>query len=205
MKKENLLPLNLQFFAENPDPENKDNPTPQDNPTPKDDPEPEKKDPEPEKKDPEPEKKEPTTQELMLEMAKLKRAVDKASSEAAEYKKKWRESLSETEKASMEKAEAEAKKEEEFESMKKQLKVNEYTENFMALGYSKDLAKQAATAQVDGDTETLFKIQSDVQTQLIKAKEAEWLASRPELKTGGQPKEEEDLFIKGFNSVKQYH
>ena len=162
MKKENLLPLNLQFFAENPDPENKDNPTPQDNPTPKDDPEPEKKDPEPEKKDPEPEKKEPTTQELMLEMAKLKRAVDKASSEAAEYKKKWRESLSETEKASREKAEAEAKKEEEFESMKKQLKVNEYTENFMALGYSKDLAKQAATAQVDGDTETLFKIQSDV-------------------------------------------
>jgi len=205
MKKENLLPLNLQFFAENPDPENKDNPTPQDNPTPKDDPEPEKKDPEPEKKDPEPEKKEPTAQELMVEMAKLKRAVDKATSEAAEYKKKWRDSLSETEQINLEKAEAEAKKEEEFEAMKKQLKVNEFTENFMALGYSKDLAKQAATAQVDGDTETLFKIQSDVQAQIIKQKESEWLASRPELKTGGQPKEEDDPFIKGFNSVKQYH
>ena len=201
MKRENLMPLNLQFFAEPSESTPKEDPKPEDNPAPKEDPKPEEKP----NDDPEPEKKEPTAQELMIELSRLKRQLDKTSSEAREWKDKFRSTQSEKEILDAEKAEAEAARLEEFESMKKQLKVNEYTENFMALGYSKDLAKQAATAQVDGDTETLFKIQSDVQAQLIKAKEAEWLASRPELKTGGQPKEEEDLFIKGFNSVKQYH
>ena len=204
MKKENLLPLNLQFFAENPDadpsPDDKGTSESKDDTVPKDE-SPEKEDP----KGDDSEKKEPTAQELMIEVSRLKRQLDKTSSEAKEWKEKFRSTQSEKEILDAEKAEAEAARLEEFEAMKKQLKVNEFTENFMALGYSKDLAKQAATAQVDGDTETLFKIQSDVQAQIIKPKESEWLASRPELKTGGQPKEEDDPFIKGFNSVKQYH
>ena len=61
------------------------------------------------------------TQEMMNEMAKLKRMLDKASSEAAEFKKKYRESLSEAEKASMEKAEREAAREEEFNKLKQHL------------------------------------------------------------------------------------
>lgn len=198
MKKENLMPLNLQFFAENPPEEtpkeNLENPN---NETPKDESNPEEK--------PKEAKNEPSAQDLMVEMARLKRQLDKTSAEAKEWKEKFRSTQSEKEVLDAEKAEAEAKKEEEFESMKRQLKVNEFTENFMALGYSRDLAKQAAAAQVDGDTDTLFKIQKDVQEQVIKAREQEWLANRPELQSGGTPKEEEDPFVKGFNSVKQYH
>ena len=37
-----------------------------------------------------PEKAEPSVQDLMTEIARLKRQADKASSEAAEYKKKWK-------------------------------------------------------------------------------------------------------------------
>ena len=42
----------------------------------------------------------------MIENAKLKRSFDKAASEASDYKKKYNATLSEQEKASLEKAEA---------------------------------------------------------------------------------------------------
>ena len=60
------------------------------------------------------ETKEPTVQDLMIEIAKLKRGLDKASSEAADYKKKYNATLSEKEQADLEKAEREAEKEEKF-------------------------------------------------------------------------------------------
>lgn len=123
-------------------------------------------------------------QSALVEIARLKRQVDKSSSEAAEFKKKYRESLSETEKASQEKAEAEARKQEEYESMKKTLRVNELTENFMDLGYEKALAKEAATAQVDGDTERLLTIQKQFQDKQRKQWEADFLKTRPEIASG---------------------
>lgn len=129
-------------------------------------------------------KNEPTVQELMVELAKLKRAQEKAASEAADYKKKWQSSLSEKEQADMAKAEAQAKKDEEFESLKRQVRVNELTENFMDLGYSKDLARKAANAQADGDTVTLLTIQKQFQEKQKSDWEAEFLKSRPEINSG---------------------
>lgn len=191
MRKEDLLPMNLQFFAE--DPETKEE-------SPK---EPEKK--EPEKKD-EPESKDISEQlqQALVDIAKLKRNLEKSNSEAADYKRKWKESLSEQEKASMEKAEEQAKHDEEFAAMKRELSINRLSENFMELGYTKEQARKAGEAQVDGDTETLFKIQKEVQEKAIAEKEAEWLKSRPQIQQGGNS-DEDDPFIKGFNSVKQYH
>lgn len=129
-------------------------------------------------------KSEPTVQELMVELAKLKRAQEKAASEAADYKKKWQSSLSEKEQADMAKAEAQAKKDEEFESLKRQVRVNELTENFMDLGYSKDLARKAANAQADGDTATLLTIQKQFQESQKKEWEADFLKTRPEIASG---------------------
>ena len=99
MKKKNLLPMNLQFFADDPAEAPKEDP--------KDAPKEEPKDPPKEqpKEDPKEEPKDDKTlneqlQSALVEIARLKRAVDKSTSEAAEFKKKYRESLSETEKAS---------------------------------------------------------------------------------------------------------
>lgn len=129
-------------------------------------------------------KNEPTVQELMVELAKLKRAQEKAASEAADYKKKWQSSLSEKEQADMAKAEAQAKKDEEFESLKRQVRVNELTENFMDLGYGKEIARRAANAQADGDTATLLTIQKQFQESQKKAWETEFLKNRPEINAG---------------------
>ena len=177
MEKKNMLPVNLQFFADPEPTEPKDEPKPD-----------EPKQNEEQKTTASPEtqekKNEPTVQELMVELAKLKRAQEKAASEASEYKKKWKESLTEKEVADMEKAEAQAKKDEEFESLKRQVHVNELTENFMDLGYSKEMARKAANAQADGDTSTLLDIQKAFQKQQKVAWEADFLKSRPEIAAG---------------------
>lgn len=130
-------------------------------------------------------KNEPTTQELMVEIAKLKRQADKNASEAKEWKEKYRSTQSEKEVLDAEKAEAEAKRNEEFESMKRTIQVHDLTENFMDLGYPKDLAKKAASAQVDGDTQALLGFQKQYQEQAKKAWEADFIKSRPEINVGG--------------------
>lgn len=154
-------------------PETKTTETPQEQPkeTPKDNPQGK-------------EQAEPSAQELMVEIAKLKRMVDKNASEAKEWKEKFRSTQSEKEVLDAEKAEAEAKRTEEFEQMKKTIQVHDLTENFMDLGYSKELAKKAATAQVDGDTQALLSIQKQFQENQKKTWEADFLASRPEINVG---------------------
>ncbi len=175
MKRKNLpFPvMNLQFFAEDiSDPEVTD-PKPNTDPEPTPDP------------DPEPQLSvEEQLQQMRVENAKLKKLQEKAASEAAEYKKQLRAKQSADEIALQEKAEKEAERDEQFKQLLKENEVNKLEKNFLALGYPEDKANLAAIAQYDGDTDTLFKIQSEMQQALVKQKEAEWLKSRPEVSTG---------------------
>jgi hypothetical protein len=117
--------------------------------------------PQEEKKE-EKKEKEPSVQELMVEMAKLKRAQEKASSEAAEYKKKWQASLSEQEKASMEKAEAEAKRQEEWNAIVRENKINKVEKTYLAMGWNADESSRMAIAEVDDDFDGKVRIQREV-------------------------------------------
>ena len=130
-------------------------------------------------------KKGPTVQELMVELAKVKRQADKNASEAKEWKEKFRSTQSEKEIMDAEKAEAAAKREEEFNDMKKRLEINDLTENFMDLRYPKDLARKAATAQVEGDTQALLEYQKQFLEAERKTWEADYLKGRPEIQLGG--------------------
>lgn len=123
-------------------------------------------------------------QKLLLENAKLKRATDKATSEASSFKKQLREKQSADEIALQEKAEREAQREEQFQALVRENNINKMEKNFLALGYSSEQASKAATAQVDGDTDALFKIQAEVQQTMLKAQKAEWLKSVPQINAG---------------------
>lgn len=170
--KDKLLPMNLQFFAEEGEPETKETE--------------ETKEP-----DKEPEKKEdvPNAQELLVEISRLKRQVDKASSEAADYKKKWKASMTEQEQVSLEKAEAQAARDAEFEALKKELSLRDGTERYMDLGMDKDLAKKAATAEVEGDRDTLNTILKQHQEMQKKRIEEEFYKKMPEINAGAGSKE----------------
>lgn len=153
----------------------------------------------------EPKKDEPSVQDLMNQIASLKRAVDKASGEASEYKKKWRETLSASEQASQEKAEAAALEAERVKGLERQVALYGLEKQFARLGYSAEDATKAANFQYDGDTDSLFKLQEGIQkareAELRKSIEAEIYKNIPDPKqgTGAQ---DDDLFLKGFNSVK---
>lgn len=131
------------------------------------------------------EKSEPSVQELMTEIAKLKRQADKNASEAAEFKKKYRESLSEVEKASMEKAEKEAAREEEFNQLRRENSINRLEKQYMQLGFTPDEAARMAIAETDNDQDAKIKIMSEVDGRKKKQYEAEFLASRPDVNVGG--------------------
>ena len=97
---------------------------------------------------------------LELENKKLKSSFDKASSEAADYKKKWKATQTEAEQRAMEKLEAEEAREERIKTLERENAINSFAKSFLALGYDEQMAEEAATAQFDNDTDTLFKLQS---------------------------------------------
>lgn len=197
------LPMNLQFFAETP----QDNPAEPD-PKPQDKPNTAEEDVKPQDNPAEPDaklqenEKEPSVQELMTELAKVKRAQEKAASEAAAYKKKYNDKLSEKEKIDEEKAEREAEREEQFQQLLRENKINKLEKSYLALGYTEDEAAKMAVAEVDEDFDAKLKIQKAVQERKKKEYEAEWKKSIPNINAGtGEDEQKEDPFLKGFSSV----
>lgn len=186
MSKENVkIPMNLQFFAENAD-EPQDNPTPadepQDNPTPDDKADEPQDNLTPDDKADKP--KEPTVQELMVELAKERRLREKANSEAAGYKKQLNAKMSEKERIDAEKAEREAERDEQFQQLMRENKINKVEKSYLALNYTPDEAAKMAVAEVDEDFDAKLKIQLAVQKRQKKEYEAEFYKSRPELNAG---------------------
>ena len=123
-------------------------------------------------------------QALMVENAKMKRAMERANSEAADYKKKYNATLSEQERASQEKAEEQARRDERLAELERENSIHKFTESYLDLGYDKESAIAAATAQVDNDVETLFKLQKKILDEKVLAKEQELIKDMPRATTG---------------------
>lgn len=122
--------------------------------------------------------------QLKVQNAKLKKANDKATSEAAGYKKQLREKQTAEEIALQEKAEKEAEREEQFQKLLRENTITKFEKNFLALGYPADLAAKAATAQCDNDTDELFSIQQTFIEAKEKAMKADWMKSMPKPPAG---------------------
>jgi hypothetical protein len=129
--------------------------------------------------------KEPTVQELMNELAKVKKAQEKAASEAAEYKKKYNATLTEKEQASIEKAEKEAEREQQFQELMRENKINKLEKSYLAMNYTVDEASRIAIAEADGDFDARMRIMAEADARKMKQHEAEWLKSRPRVNMGG--------------------
>ena len=122
------------------------------------------------------------------ELQRQKNLLSKANGEAAEWKRKHNELLSDDEKKKAEQKE----KEEEFNSMKdeiaslkKEKLVSEHKAKFLAAGYDEELATETAQAIADGDTAKLFANQQKFLTAHDKNIEAELLKKTPRNGEGG--------------------
>ena len=183
------IPMNLQFFAESAEPDGQQTPqaepdgqqTPQAEPDGQQTPQAEPDGQQTPQAEPQ---KEPTVQELMVELAKERRLREKANSEAAGYKKQLNAKMSEKERIDAEKAEREAERDEQFQQLMRENKINKVEKGYLALGYTADEASKMAVAEVDEDFDAKLKIQLAVQKRQKKEYEAEFIKSRPQLNAG---------------------
>ena len=108
-----------------------------------------------------------------------KEALDKAASEAANFKKQLRERMTEEEAAKAKAAEETAAIRAELESLRADKAVSEYTAQFMGIGYDEALAKSTAAALQKGDVATMFKNHAKFVEDREKALKAELLKDTP--------------------------
>ena len=125
--------------------------------------------------------------DLQAQLAKQKKATDNASSDAADWKKKYNSTLSEAQRIEAERAEEEKKLREENEALKRDKTIGTYSNRALALGYDADLATKTAEAMANGDMNAVFdSIGELIQTVKTKAI-TENLSKQGTLSTGTPP------------------
>lgn len=119
------------------------------------------------------------------EKARFKASIDKLTHENKELTASLRQRMTASEQeelAKQEQAEQQKAYIEELEAFKRR---TEAKDRYMRTsGMSAELAEKAADAEVKGDMDALANIQKQHSDAQIKAKEAEWLGSRPRLNSG---------------------
>ena len=126
---------------------------------------------------------------------KIKSALDKATSEAAGYKKQLRERMTEDEAREAERAAREAAIQKELEQLRAEKLVDQHTAKFLGLGYEEKLARETAAALANGEHELVFKNHAKFLADREKALRAEILKNTPTPPAGdgAEKKSKEDL------------
>lgn len=117
-----------------------------------------------------------------------KSLLEKANSEAADYKKKWKAASSEQERKAIEEAEQKVQMEEELKTLRRSSRVSEYEKQYIAQGYSAKDATEIAEALYDNDMDTVFKIQGKHNEGMRKSIKAEIMKDMPTPPSGNQQK-----------------
>ena len=121
------------------------------------------------------------------EVSKLKTALSKANSDAAEWKRQFREKQTEAERAEAERKEREQAVEEELRTLRRDKTVAGYVNACLSLGYDKDLALRAAEAMADNNAAEIMNCQQEFLAAKQKELEALALNKQPGLSVGAPP------------------
>ena len=137
----------------------------------------------------EPAKTEPKKNEKPAnsEVEKLKNALSKANSEAAEYRRMLREKQTEQERAEADRLEQEKSMREELEMLRKEKAITDYTNKALEVGFDADTAAQAANAMANGDMNAVFDALKAFCEATKTRLENEALNRQPGLSTGTPP------------------
>lgn len=120
------------------------------------------------------------------EVAKLRTALDKATSEAASYKKALREKQTAEEAQAAAEAEERKKMVEELDALRRKETITGYKASFMELGFDAEAAGKTAEALHAGDFATVFANNKAFIEASKKAAATAALDSQPNL-TNGNP------------------
>lgn len=118
------------------------------------------------------------------EVERLRGAVSKANSEAASWKKKHNELLTEDERKKQEDADALANMKKELDELRKDKTISEYKAKLIAQGYDEALASDTAQAMADGDTAKVFANQGKFLEDYAKKVKADAMKKTPKPPAG---------------------
>ena len=121
---------------------------------------------------------------VKAEAKKLKAERDAALKKTGEISKQLRAKMSEDELKAEQDAQAKEEKEAHIKELEQYKAENEALKRYRLQGMSDELAAKAAKAEIEGDMDALADVQKQHTQSLIKAKEAEWKASRPRVNVG---------------------
>ena len=139
--------------------------------------------------------------EAVETLGKYKDATDKATREAAEYKKQLK-ALQDQQKTGNSKADDTiAKLQEQVAELTRQNTIASYTAQFTALGYDAELAQATAIATADGDVATVFENQRKFLEQHDKDTKANILKQTPKPGQGGTGKQAPAMTLEKFRKL----
>lgn len=118
------------------------------------------------------------------EVERYKKAAAKASSEAADFKRKHKELLSEEERRNVERDEEFNRINEELKTLRKEKSVSQLKAKYLSLGYDEKLAEETALAVFEGNTDKMFENQQKFITERDKAMKVERLKQTPKPAAG---------------------
>ena len=119
------------------------------------------------------------------EIERLKAAVSKSNSEAAELKKQLRTKLTEDEVAKLKDAEDREKLQNDYNALLTKVTISENKAKLLAIGYDDTLADETAEAMVNGELEKVFTNQKKHMENLEKKIRADVLKETPKPAPGG--------------------
>ena len=140
--------------------------------------------------------------DLKAENTRNKKALDKATGEAADYKRKFQARQTEEERKQEEEIQKQTERAEYVKGLedfkKNQLAYNRY----IGAGYKPSVAQKMADAEVKGDFDALNGLYKQVLNEQVKEKEKELRAQSISGVNVGNSEGEVDQFLVGWNSVK---
>lgn len=134
-----------------------------------------------------------TVESLMAELAELKatnernkKALDKTLKEKGDLTKQYRDLLSDSQKAKLDKEAADEEHKQYVTSLEEFKHKTEAKDRYIMQGMTPEMASEAAEAEVTGDMDKLAEIQKQHTELLLKEKERELIETRqqPEFGTG---------------------
>jgi hypothetical protein len=138
------------------------------------------------------------------ELERYKKAVTKANSEAAEFKKKYNERLTAEEQDKIEKDEELNNLRSEIAELKKKDAITTHKSKFLGLGYDEALAEATAIALTEGDMDSFFANQKKHNETREKTIKADLLKNTPTPPTGtGKAMSKNDIMKITDNSERQ--
>ena len=130
------------------------------------------------------------------ELARMKSALDKATSEAADYKKQLKGKLTEDEAAAAEREAKWAEMEAKMKEMETEKTISTYKASYLAMpGFDEKLAEDTAKALAEGDMKTVFANQQKASAAHEKKFRAEMVKQDPKPDGAGGDDQKKDTAV----------